>query len=103
MLAGTLETPGEIKGGRKQYRGMASKSAQVSWRGGVPEGMAAEGESTLVNIKGHVKDVIIEMTGGIRSGMSYVNAVTIAEICEKARFMEMTPAGAGESRAHGLK
>lgn len=102
MLAGTLETPGEIKGGRKQYRGMASKSAQVSWRGGVPDGMAAEGESTLVSIKGHVKDVIVEMTGGIRSGMSYVNAVTIAEIRDKARFMEMTAAGAGESRAHGL-
>ena len=102
MLAGTMETPGEIKGGRKQYRGMASKSAQVSWRGGVPEGMAAEGESTLVNVKGHVKDVILEMTGGIRSGMSYVNAVSISEIREKARFMEMTAAGAGESRAHGL-
>ena len=102
MLSGTLETPGEIKGGRKQYRGMASKAAQVSWRGGVPEGMAAEGESTLVNIKGHVKDVVLEMTGGIRSGMSYVNAITIAEIREKARFMQMTAAGASESRAHGV-
>lgn len=102
MLSGTLETPGEIKGGRKQYRGMASKAAQVSWRGGVPQGMAAEGESTFVSIKGHVSDVINELTGGIRSGMSYVNAVTIAEIREKARFMEMTASGASESRAHGL-
>jgi IMP dehydrogenase len=102
MLSGTLETPGEIKGGRKQYRGMASKSAQVSWRGGVPEGMAAEGESTLVNIKGHVKDVIAEMTGGIRSGMSYINATSISEIRDKARFMQMSAAGASESRAHGI-
>ena len=74
MLAGTIETPGEIKNGRKQYRGMASKAAQVSWRGGVPEGMAPEGESTQVTVKGHVKDVILEITGGIRSGMSYINA-----------------------------
>lgn len=103
MLSGTLETPGEIKGGRKQYRGMASKAAQVSWRGGVPEGMAAEGESTLVNIKGHAKDVVLEMTGGIRSGMSYVNAISIAEIREKARFIQMSAAGAAESRAHGVK
>lgn len=103
MLSGTIETPGEIKSGRKQYRGMASKAAQVSWRGGVPEGMAAEGESTFVNVKGHVKDVILELTGGIRSGMSYVNATSIAEIQEKARFMEMTAAGAGESRAHGVR
>lgn len=102
MLAGTLETPGEIKGGRKQYRGMASKAAQVSWRGGVPEGMAAEGESTQVAVKGHVKDVLLEITGGVRSGMSYINAATISEIRQKARFMEMTGAGVSESRAHGL-
>jgi len=102
MLSGTLETPGELKAGKKQYRGMASKSAQVSWRGGVPEGMAAEGESTMVSVKGHAKDVILEITGGIRSGMSYVNATSVAEIREKACFMEMSSNGIAESRAHGL-
>ncbi|WP_350159290.1 IMP dehydrogenase [Bdellovibrio sp. 22V] len=103
MLSGTIETPGEIKNGKKQYRGMASRSAQDSWRGGVPEGMAPEGESTQVNVKGHVKDVILEVTGGIRSGMSYVNATTISEIREKALFMEMSANGVAESRAHGVK
>ncbi len=103
MLSGTIETPGEIQHGRKQYRGMASKSAQVTWRGGVPEGMAPEGESTFVNVKGHVKDVVLELTGGIRSGMSYVNATSVAEIKEKARFIEMSSAGYSESRAHGVK
>lgn len=103
MLAGTLETPGELKQGRKQYRGMASKSAQVSWRGGVPDGMAAEGESTMINIKGHVKDVVMEITGGIRSGMSYINATSVAEIRDKAQFMEMSNHGSQESRAHGLR
>lgn len=103
MLSGTIETPGEIKNGKKQYRGMASRSAQDSWRGGVPEGMAPEGESTQVNVKGHVKDVILEIAGGIRSGMSYVNATTIAEIREKAQFMEMSANGVAESRAHGVK
>jgi IMP dehydrogenase len=102
MLSGTIETPGEIQNGRKQYRGMASKSAQVSWRGGVPEGMAPEGESTFVNVKGHVKHVILELTGGIRSGMSYINATSIQEIREKARFIEISTAGIYESRAHGL-
>jgi IMP dehydrogenase len=103
MLSGTIETPGEIKNGKKQYRGMASRSAQDSWRGGVPEGMAPEGESTQVNVKGHVKDVILEVAGGIRSGMSYVNATTIQEIREKAQFMEMTANGVSESRAHGVR
>ncbi|MFZ4403308.1 MAG: guanosine monophosphate reductase [Pseudobdellovibrionaceae bacterium] len=102
MLAGTIETPGEIKHGRKQYRGMASKSAQESWRGGVPSGMAPEGESTFVNIKGHVKDVISELTGGVRSGMSYVNATSIDEIPYKAFFIEMSAHGTTESRAHGV-
>jgi IMP dehydrogenase len=103
MLSGTIETPGEIQHGRKQYRGMASKAAQVSWRGGVPEGMAPEGESIFVGVKGHVKDVIHELTGGLRSGMSYINAVTVSEIREKARFIEMSSAGFSESRAHGVK
>lgn len=103
MLSGTIETPGEIKNGKKQYRGMASRSAQDSWRGGVPEGMAPEGESTQVNVKGHVKDVILEIAGGIRSGMSYINATTIAEIREKASFIEMSANGVAESRAHGVK
>ncbi len=102
MLSGTLETPGEIKNGRKQYRGMASKAAQVSWRGGVPEGMAAEGESTYVSIKGRARDVISELTGGLRSGMSYVNATSVTEIREKARFIEMSSAGVYESKAHGV-
>lgn len=103
MLAGCIETPGEIKNGRKQYRGMASKAAQVSWRGGIPEGMAPEGESTQVTVKGPLKDVILEITGGLRSGMSYLNANSIEEMRENALFIEMSANGAAESRAHGLQ
>ena len=102
LLAGTIESPGEIKKGYKLYRGMASKSAQVSWRGVLPEGMAPEGESTLVPCKGHVKDVIHELCGGLRSGMSYINATSILEIHENAHFIEMTSTGLRESVAHGV-
>jgi len=102
LLSGTLETPGEIIHGRKAYRGMASRKAQDSWRGGIPEGMAPEGESTTVAIKGHAFDVVSELCGGIRSGMSYVNAQSIREIAEKAKFMEMSSNGIRESKAHGL-
>ena len=101
VLSGTLETPGEVRFGKKLYRGMASKSAQVSWRGGVPKGMAPEGEATLVPIKGHLSDVINELAGGLRSGMSYINATLISEIQEGAQFMEMSGSGLYESRAHG--
>lgn len=103
LLSGTLETPGPIHYGKKQYRGMASRAAQTSWRGGLPEGMAPEGESTQVPIKGHLSDVIHELCGGLRSGMSYVNAGSVSEIAQKARFIEMSPMGFKESGAHGVR
>jgi IMP dehydrogenase len=102
MLSGCLETPGEIEGGRKRYRGMASKDAQVSWRGELPKGMAAEGEARWVPCKGSVENIVHELCGGIRSGMTYVNANTIAEIHANGLFMEMTSSGMMESKPHGL-
>ncbi len=102
MVSGTLETPGEVKGGLKQYRGMASKSAQVSWRGNLPKGMAAEGESTMIACKGPVESVIGEMTGGIRSGMTYLGVDHIAGMTEAALFMEMSASGMVESKPHGV-
>lgn len=103
MLSGTIETPGDIVNGKKQYRGMASKKAQISWRGDMPQGMAPEGESTYVTVKGHVTDVLHELMGGIRSGMSYMNATSIAEMRTKTLFMEMSANGIAESRAHGVQ
>ena len=102
MLSGCLETPGEIEGGKKRYRGMASKDAQVSWRGELPTGMAAEGEARWVSCKGSVENIIHEMCGGIRSGMTYLNANTIADLHKNARYMEMTASGMMESKPHGL-
>lgn len=102
MLAGTLETPGEIKGGMKKYRGMASKDAQVSWRGNMQKGMAAEGESRMISCKGSVENVIDELSGGVRSGMTYLNAFKISDLVENSLFMEMSSNGVVESRPHGM-
>lgn len=102
LFAGTLETPGELKAGKKAYRGMASKAAQVSWRGELPKGMAAEGEATMINCKGKVEDVVLELTGGIRSGMSYLGVDNILDMQKKAQFIEMGPSGLSESRPHGV-
>ncbi|HRO68712.1 MAG TPA: IMP dehydrogenase, partial [Pseudobdellovibrionaceae bacterium] len=66
-------------------------------------GMAPEGESTSVPVKGHAKDVLSELAGGLRSGMSYVNASTLLEIKDKARFIEMSGSGLSESKAHGVR
>ena len=102
MLAGTLETPGEIKGGMKKYRGMASKDAQVSWRGNMQKGMAAEGESRMISCKGSVENVIDELSGGVRSGMTYLNATNLKELNQNGLFMEMSTNGISESRPHGM-
>jgi IMP dehydrogenase len=81
---------------------MASKDAQVSWRGDLPKGMAPEGEARWIASKGPVENIIFELSGGIRSGMTYLNAQTIADINKNARFMEMTSSGMVESKPHGL-
>lgn len=102
MLAGTLESPGEVVGGMKKYRGMASKDAQVSWRGNMQKGMAPEGESRMIPCKGSVVDVISELAGGVRSGMTYLNAQELSDINQNALFMEMSTSGMIESRPHGM-
>ena len=103
LVSGTLETPGEIKGGMKRYRGMASKEAQVSWRGELPKGMAAEGEATMIACKGSVENVISELTGGIRSGMTYIGVDAITKMPQQSEFIEISYAGMAESKPHGLK
>lgn len=103
IVSGTLETPGELKGGLKQYRGMASKAAQVSWRGELPTGMAAEGVDTMIPCKGPVENIINELTGGLRSGMTYLGVDKISAMKEAGLFMEMNTSGMAESKPHGVR
>lgn len=102
LFSGTDETPGAIVDGYKAYRGMASKEAQDSWKNGVKKGTAAEGVSTKIKAKGSVVNIISELVGGIRSGMTYINARNLEEIKKKARLMEISGSGLSESRPHGL-
>ncbi len=104
LLAGTIETPGDIiydKGGQsfKTYRGMASSEAQIEWRGSTA---SVEGVSAVVATKGPLRDVIDSIALGIRSGLSYSGARNIAELQSKAEFIEQTYAGAAESSTHIL-
>ena len=63
----------------------------------VPEGVEA-----LVPYKGKVADVIYQLVGALRSGMSYCNAKTITELWKKARFVQITDAGFRESKSHNV-
>jgi IMP dehydrogenase len=49
-------------------------------------------------LKGPVAGVVHELVGGLRSGMSYVDATTIPEAWEKATFVRQTQSGRLEAR-----
>ena len=103
LLAGTDEAPGDVittrKGKYKAYRGMASKDAQIEWRG---KTASLEGIATTVPCKGPVGDVLAALERGIRSGFSYSGARTIKELQKKARFIRQTASGRVESSTHIL-
>jgi len=107
LLAGREESPGDIVRRRGQvfkvYRGMASRSAAASrlaieGRGDSLDQYVAEGEEMEFPLRGSVAEVVEELHGGLRSGMSYVDATSISEFWEKASFVRQTEAGERESR-----
>lgn len=105
LLGGTDESPGEIYtslDGKKYkaYRGMASREAQIDWRGNVG---SLEGIATTVPYKGSVVDILEDLTRGIRSGFSYSGARSMEELHAKAKFVEQTAAAQVESSTHILR
>jgi IMP dehydrogenase len=102
LLAGTTEAPGEVlqdAAGHqwKVYRGMASKEAQINWRG---KYSSYEGVSTTVAYRGSVYDILADIEKGIRSGLSYSGARSIAALQAKAQFIKQTSSGLSESHTH---
>ncbi|ETA73706.1 IMP dehydrogenase [Ligilactobacillus equi] len=117
MLAGTDEAPGEteiFQGRRfKTYRGMGSMGAMDSTHGssdryfqsGVNEAnkLVPEGIEGRVAYKGKTADVVYQMIGGLRSGMGYCGAATLADLRENAQFVQITGAGLVESHPHDVQ
>jgi len=104
LLAGTTESPGQIitlpDGTRmKEYRGMASKDAQMDWRN---KSSTPEGVASYIPYKGSVTDILQDLLGGIQSGLSYTGARTIAGLQHKAEWARQTSAGTIESGTHIL-
>tara|TARA_A100001515_G_scaffold79704_1_gene63294 strand:+ start:4180 stop:5211 length:1032 start_codon:yes stop_codon:yes gene_type:complete len=101
LLAATTEAPGEIvyKDGEKfkSYRGMASKDAQMDWRG---KTSSLEGVATVIPYKGRVLPILEGFENGIRSGLSYSGVRTLQQLRENARFIRQTASGLSESNTH---
>ena len=111
VLAGTEESPGEtiLYQGRtyKQYRGMGSIDAmkkgssdryfQEKSKKLVPEGIVGR-----VSYRGKVGDTLYQFIGGLRSGMGYTGSATVADLYEKAKLVQISPAGLRESHVHDV-
>ncbi|HLJ59938.1 MAG TPA: IMP dehydrogenase [bacterium] len=111
LLAGTEESPGTsvTRNGRqyKVYRGMASLWTSAERRDMPQEDdllseIVPEGIEALVPYRGRVSAVLAQLVGGLRSGMSYCGATTLAELHKNARFMRVTDAGVRESMPHDV-
>ena len=118
LFAGCEEAPGTpvLRDGKKVkvVRGMASLGAtmnrrlsengtdesaedQEDWSKVVPEGVEA-----VVPYRGNVNEILYQMVGGLRSGLSYGGAHNIRELQEKSEFIEISPAGIRESNPHDV-
>jgi|TARA_R110000822_G_scaffold708_6_gene3117 IMP dehydrogenase len=102
LLAGTTESPGKVISlpnnvRVKEYRGMASKDAQLNWR---KKSSTPEGVASYIPYKGSVVDILQDLEGGIRSGLSYSGARNISELQHHAEWARQTSAGTQESGTH---
>ncbi len=115
LLAGTEEAPGEVElyQGRsyKSYRGMGSLGAMQQGskdryfqdNEANADKLVPEGIEGRVPYKGSVLNVIHQLMGGLRSSMGYLGCQTIAEVHQKAEFVEITAAGIRESHVHDVQ
>jgi IMP dehydrogenase len=124
LFAGTEESPGEtvLYQGRsyKVYRGMGSLSAMARGSAdryfqdsGLGEGLiespagslaklVPEGIEGMVPYKGTVHNMLLQLTGGLRSGMGLAGCATIEELRSKAKMVRISAAGLKESHAHDV-
>ena len=115
ILGGTDESPGSTisKNGKrfKIYRGMASLGASLgrkskdSGNAGLTDDLndyVAEGVEGMVPYRGSVTDIITQITGGIRSGLSYYGAHNIQQMQKNAEFIKISRAGFAESQPHDV-
>jgi IMP dehydrogenase len=114
LLAGTDEAPGEVVlfQGRtfKVYRGMGSLGAMEAGskdryaQADVKDAqkLVPEGIEGRVPYRGGVGANLYQLVGGIRSGMGYLGARTLADVRRNARFVRVSAAGLREAHVHDV-
>jgi IMP dehydrogenase len=114
LFAGTQEAPGEtvFYQGRiyKSYRGMGSLGAMKQksnssdryFQHSQTVKLVPEGIEGSVPFQGNIRDVVQQLTGGIRSCMGYLGCSTIGELYDKSEFIRVTSAGLREGHVHDV-
>jgi len=115
LFAGTEESPGEtvLYEGRtyKEYRGMGSLGAMQAGSADryfqgeftAASKLVPEGIEGRVPYKGTLRDLVFQLVGGLRAGMGYCGAATIADLQRDTRFVRVTDAGVRESHPHDVR
>tara|TARA_B100001287_G_C22632942_1_gene506109 strand:- start:256 stop:1323 length:1068 start_codon:yes stop_codon:yes gene_type:complete len=109
VFAKTFESAGQVIYNNddhthyKYYRGMASEEVQNELRGGLKKGTCAEGVQHKIKVDQTLEDVFDEFTGGLRSAMTYCNAMTIKDLRSNAKFKLVTYSSLSESHAYGTR
>ena len=114
LFAGTDEAPGEVvlyQGHPyKVYRGMGSIGAMTDGSAdryfqaevGDATKLVPEGIEGRIPYRGSLTSNIHQMMGGLRSGMGYIGAPSLAELRKRARFLRISAAGLRESHVHDV-
>lgn len=104
FLAGTSCSSGDLfslpdGSKRKMYRGQSSRNFLNDVG---KKDVAAEGICIEIPYKGETEDVLKEIIGGIRSGMTYSGAGSLEEMKEMAEFIEISSNSWIESTTHAV-
>jgi len=84
-------------GWEAKYRGQASEDFQKSFYGGLKEKTVAEGVDFWGEVTGSAEELLDNLLGGLRSGMTYGGARSIKELQRKAEFVHVNSSYTTES------
>ncbi len=114
LLAGCPDAPGQVieinVNLYKQYRGMGSHAAMQAGSAAryghagrdTQRKVAAEGVEALKEVSPPLEVVLLQLAGGLQSGMGYLGARTLRDLRSGARYIRVTPSGQRESAPHDV-
>ena len=114
LFAGTEEAPGEVElfQGRsyKSYRGMGSLGAMEQGSkdryfqdASDADKLVPEGIEGRVPYRGLLRNIVHQLSGGVRASMGYVGCSTIEEMRTRPKFVRVTNAGTREAHVHDVQ